>query len=360
MKQLVTTLFFVAIATFTYAANIIVDNMATANSANLYTSAQAAHDAANDGDVLYVRGSATSYGTLIITKRISLIGPGYFLAQNPKTQVQPSPTTFDHIKLDNGSNNSMLRGISVVRSGYGITLDSTNNILIEGCYVRCHYNIYNAYTHGVVANHSSNINISNCYISVKNANSNYYYFSAAVYGNNSTYIITNSIINNGGGSTNGYTANKVAIYSSGAIVKNCVLINLHNSMTIRGNDCILENCVLVGMSNLQSGSNNVIRNCIATNNILPTSNINQNNVAGSSIFVDYDGTLGYSTDGKWQLKSGSSAISAGYNGEDIGAFGGATPYILSGVKGPHIYSLVTAPSGSAASGLTVTVKAKVD
>jgi hypothetical protein len=356
MKQLFSTLFFVALATFAQAANIILDNTAAPNTPNVYTTAQAAYNAAQAGDVIYVKGSNTSYGTLTIKKKISLIGPGYFLAANPKTQVQVAPATFDHIILDNGSNNSLLRGISVVRGNVAIVLDSTNNILIEGCYVRSQYGFY-GHTHGIIATNSSNITISKSYVFVHNNYSYTWTHSAAIHGSNSVFTVQNSIISNGGYHN---IASNAAILSSGSIVKNCVFLTSYYSQTLAGDNCIIEDCIVVNVTGGVSGSNNLIRNNIATTNILPTNNNNQNNIAGTSLFVDYDGTLGYSTDGKWQLKAGSPAIGTGYSGGDIGAFGGTFPYVLSGTVGPHIYSLTHSQAGSTTSGLIVTIKARVN
>ncbi len=85
-------------------------------------------------------------------------------------------------------------------------------------------------------------------------------------------------------------------------------------------------------------------------------NGNQSNVDMTTVFV---GEEGNSTDGQYQLKQGSPAIGAGYDGEDCGAFGGATPYILSGLPAiPAIYFFISPAVGSSATGLSVQIKAK--
>ncbi len=83
-------------------------------------------------------------------------------------------------------------------------------------------------------------------------------------------------------------------------------------------------------------------------------NGNQQNVDMATVFI---GTG--STDGKWQLKGGSPAIGTGTGGQDIGAFGGPSPYVLSGIPPiPTIYDVVAPTVGTQQSGLPVRIKAK--
>ncbi len=79
----------------------------------------------------------------------------------------------------------------------------------------------------------------------------------------------------------------------------------------------------------------------------------------ANVFVDFNSTLGYSTDGKWQLKTGSPAIGAGVSGVNCGVFGGVTPYVLSGVPNlPHIYQAAIAGTAYSDAGLSCTIKIK--
>ena len=92
------------------------------------------------------------------------------------------------------------------------------------------------------------------------------------------------------------------------------------------------------------------------NDALGTENGNQSNVDMSTVFV---GAGEGSTDGQWQLAENSPAIGAGLGGVDLGAFGGPTPYVLSGLPSmPAIYFLNAPISGSTNSGLQVQLKAK--
>jgi hypothetical protein len=53
-------------------------------SPNMFRTLQAAHDAASAGDIIYVEPSynSISYGSLICTKTLRIIGNGYFQTQN--------------------------------------------------------------------------------------------------------------------------------------------------------------------------------------------------------------------------------------------------------------------------------------
>ena len=64
-----------------------------------------------------------------------------------------------------------------------------------------------------------------------------------------------------------------------------------------------------------------------------------------------------STDGQWQLASGSPAIGTGTNGTDIGMFGGDDPYVLSGLPQiPAIYKFLGSSVGSQSIDVEVKIK----
>jgi len=86
---------------------------------------------------------------------------------------------------------------------------------------------------------------------------------------------------------------------------------------------------------------------------------NVSNVDMNFVFIDFNGNLDYSTDGKWQLDPDGPAAGAGEEGVDCGMFGGLTPYVLSGLPPvPRIYEANIPLSGSSVSGLPVTIKVK--
>jgi len=93
MKNLLYVLLCFAAILPATSAVITVDN--SANSAGQYTGLQAAINAANAGDSIYISGSITSYGTVTLNKRLILFGTGY----NPAKQ-SPLVSTTGTITLD--------------------------------------------------------------------------------------------------------------------------------------------------------------------------------------------------------------------------------------------------------------------
>lgn len=74
MKTLVTICALFCITCANATVITVSNNLLTAGQ---YTTLAAAYAAANVGDTLYIHGSPTSYGTLTIRKRLTLIGAGY-------------------------------------------------------------------------------------------------------------------------------------------------------------------------------------------------------------------------------------------------------------------------------------------
>ena len=89
-----------------------------------------AHDAASAGDTLYIFGSPSDYGTVVISKPLTIIGAGY----NPENQHKYS-TTFTKITLENktlsNASGTTIMGIKVSSSLYNENL--VNNITILYC-----------------------------------------------------------------------------------------------------------------------------------------------------------------------------------------------------------------------------------
>jgi len=85
---------------------------------------------------------------------------------------------------------------------------------------------------------------------------------------------------------------------------------------------------------------------------LPSDNGNIQNTNMNSVFVDpanYD----------YHLLQDSPAKGAGQNGEDMGCYGGDTPFVDGGAPGiPSIVEITASHVGSQQSGLDVIIKAK--
>ena len=306
-----------------------VNNMLTQNTAaKIYTTVQAAHDAAANGDTILVEGSPLDYGRLVLTKRLVIKGPGYFLDENPGLSANKLPATIGHeIIFENGSSGSVLMGI-VYASGFYLSVIA-DNITIRRCSL-----LYLATDNG-----TSNITISECY------------FKEGYYNSIGSNLVNNLIVSNciikgsislSTGSTGTFLNNiftsQTIMIPTGFVMKNNIIFTTEKAgITLPA----LDAAVSYNMS-------------IADH--FGTANNNKANVSATALFV---GDATESTDGRWQLKAGSPAIGGGEGGIDCGAFGGPNPYILSGLPvGPTIYELNVSSYVTPDGKLPMTIKVK--
>jgi len=297
---------------------------ATPNSDPDFASLQAAHDDVSvlTGDTLYLEGSTFGAGGLSISKQLTIIGNGYFLAENPETQHNISPSIIStYVYCYAGSEGTKFTGCTFNSAVYLYT----NNITLERNYFVYGQNqIYSA------ANCSDILILGN-------------YFNSHSTWNciNLSHTHTNILV------ANNLFVGRISVSSnfSGIFANN-----------LFGNQITIYNSTLV--NNIAHGNVNMT-NClyeynIGTNTQFGNQNGNQENVSTNDLYV---GATGNSTDGQYQLKVGSPAIGTGEDGADIGVFGGESPYVLSGLPAiPAIYDLdaQSLPTNS----LDVTVKAK--
>ena len=283
-----------------------------------------------NNDTLYFNGSGTSYGDATISKRVYIFGPGYFLAQNPQTQAQPTAATVGTLTYTSGASGALITGMSFARldinadnvlvkrnygtNGSGVPVITVragrSNVLLVQNY------IYNAnYERGVyVESGCSNVLVSNNFIGT-----NY---------NNTSYAAVHSL--------SSLTVTQNVIYRSWILADNSTITN----------NIIREGGIV--------GAGSGILNNVGNDTNTPAGNGNQQSVTMTNVF-----TLTGSDDAVWTLKAGSPALAAGVNGEDCGMFGASDPYVLSGMPAiPAIWFFAAPSSGSGASGLNVRIKAK--
>jgi len=294
-----------------------------------YTTLQDAVSAASDNDTIYVEGSATAYEGATINKLLTIVGPGFFLNENPKTQANTVEASFTSgITFASGSEGSTMMGcklesynltisvsdITVIRN-YLYSVDFTgtcNNILIAQNYVQNTINAGNA-------------------------------------------VITNTII------SNNIIRNQInsGISSGPLIVSNNVLITISYNFPISVYNASIQNNILIyDYASIRENTGNTISyNIMASDGT--NANGNQYNIDMDLVFADFDGALEMSKDGKWELKADSPAIGAGISGADCGAFYGPSSYVLSGIPNlPHIYEADVPAAATSESGLPVSIKVK--
>lgn len=276
------------------------------------------------GDTAYLEASATSYNGFNFTKKLVVIGPGYFLSGtdgNPGLQSNPNAATIT-LYVDSTASGSVFVGLNLTANMDG----ATDNIRIERCRLS-----FGQWKQGQVM---LNLRINKCYI---------YSHRFATYPTENMEV-TNCIFD----AAVNYTGGNNSLYRN----------NIFNNVSCTINNAYLSNNIFYGISDLTATSCTVRYN-IATRNTLPAGNNNQNNVAAASIFAG-----GNSADGKFRLAAASPATGAGepINGvtPDCGVFGTPDPYKLSGIPPiPSIYELTVPVSvPSTATSMTITVSTR--
>lgn len=309
---------------------------------------QAAHDNASvqSGDTIHIEQSSVSYGSCTFTKRLVLIGAGYFLASNPQTQV----ITNLNSKVDNLNFYAATSAGSVVMGLYGTIMNvGVNDVRLERNnigYVRL----------GQASGANPNVTGVKIYQNYLRAYNN-----------------SNSIWNNGGtGGTftveiigNAFTGSYVVDLDSrvGGLFANNSINTLYNSLNIQ--NFTVKNNIQYNPANY-SGSANVFNNCIVSYNIGTRDNlfVSPNATGSSQLNNNQTKTLtqiGWTgAEDLWvKLPSGSAAIGQGEGGVDCGATGGTIPYKQSGIPAvPNIYQLTVGSVPAGATSIAVTVSAK--
>jgi hypothetical protein len=315
---------------------------------NIYTTLQAAHNAASDGDIIYIDGSNKTYGNdATITKKLTIIGPGYLLAENypSLTDLKPADLNAKTIIFDAGSSGSSIMGCQnffVRVNASNVTITRNNGLTI--------YPAYNAdiTLTGILVSKNFQVRINNGSGYAGMIISNNYLNDLSL---NAKYSGTanNNVIYN-----YGYGINTTTTYT-------LVLTNfsLSNNILLRSNTPEFTNCSLnnnIDATPLGSNLNN--------NSFFGNANGNKGNVDNAELFVG--GAVGpvnnpNTVDWKLKLKTGSVAIGAGTGGTDCGIYGGGNPYELSGISSadyPAIIKLTTSGTGSSTTPLSVTISTK--
>lgn len=300
---------------------------------NIYTTVQAAHDAATNGDIIYLEPTDISYGNLVCNKLLTIIGNGYFLQQNLGLQLDTRTAIVGIVQFVNGSAGSRITGCEIT-SNFSVVVSNVTverNKINSNCFVG-----YNTQT--------------GTYSTVSNIIIRQNYFDNAtlqLYPNGAATTISNVNISNniivGGISSSGSYASMNSI-----IISNNVVGNLagNNVASIQVDNAVIKNNILTytGTSNNFTPRNNAYSNNISGNTVFGTANGNQQNIAPTAMFVG--GTA--STDGAFALRPAPNpAIGTGESGTNVGAFGGVNPYRIAGIPNvPTIYQYNQSVTGN--------------
>ncbi len=315
--KIILTIGLIIMSLFLKAAIITVDN--NFPSMGDYTTLQAAHDAANSGDTLFLTPSFIGYRSCNLTKPLTIIGNGY-------SETAPSSLPY-----------------SVIWGDFSITAEASGGKLLSldiGSYMY----IY-----------ASNFTIEKCrftwFTKIMQGASNVLLRQNKIhrkleYQNQTIFTLFN----------NSFLCQEICLESEMYQVSeatlnaynNVFISSFHYSIGISGtNSLFVNNIIFPSQSGILTSYNNII-----SDGSLPPTNENQLNVDLNTVFQDYQ-------NGNFHLKPDSPAIGAGLNGEDIGIYGGDFPFSDGGAPPfPTIYHLDVPHTGNSQNGINITIKAK--
>jgi len=317
-----------------------------------FTTLQAAHDGAAVGDTLHIEQSPTSYGNCTFTKRLVVIGVGYYLTANPKTQVNKDFTSVvGALTLVNGASaGTVITGLT--QSAGVAWIIGANNISI----------LRNRFTYAAGPRiYLGTGNATPCDGITIQQNS--------IEGSTSTYAVQTTPGTSGLISNMNVTGNIIAGAYGFSLGANASGIFKNNQVSVSYNPINLVNFYVVNnMSYSSTSTGNTFDNCniefnmgtVAGHFISPAGSGNIIGTGNVTVAIGGWNLLGGpSPDGQYQLQASSPAKGAGKSGDDMGAYGGSIPYKLSGMPSvPNIYSMTVDPIPAGATSIGVTIATK--
>ena len=311
---------------------------------------QAVHDnaAVVSGDTIHVEQSPTTYGSCIFTKRLVVIGAGYFLNKNPFTQVNIDygSSVGDLTFYNNNAAGSRIFGLTT-----GVIYMGVNNLLVSRCNLTSLLYIGNTGTADL-----DGMTLRQCYMNGQTTNG-----QTMVRSNTGTGLITNMDISNNIFMFPGFNSGLVLNAKVSGLFKNN-LINSFYGSNIQ-NFYVLNNIGFSGGNSPNTFTNSVLEyntGTVATMFVTPAGTNNTIGLGNQTKTAAQIALLGgTSTDNANSLAVASECIGAGKDGTDCGAFGGDYPYKLSGIAPvPNIYKVIIAPISAGSASISVTVSAK--
>lgn len=280
-----------------------------------------AHDDTNvqDGDTLMIEGSTTSYSNLTCTKRLTIIGPGYLLNTNYET-ANILPAKIRYLYFEEGSQGSSVIGMSFSQFAGDAPVVLVDSINVIRCRINAYMPIKNAKYIRVINNYMNGVDD--------------YYNGTGVF---SEVYVNNNIIRGKMGITE---SSNFITFNNNILLGDSYGFNSEYFQ----NNIIWQNDAVMNVNAAYNENN------IGSNNILDGANINVDDIA--ALFIGGD-----SPDAKYMLSEESEAKGAGVSGTDCGIFGGASPYVISGIPPlPTIIELKIDDSTTSEEGLNVKVR----
>lgn len=301
-----------------------------------------------NGDTLHIEGSPDVYEQADISKRLVIIGAGYFLADNPKTSNDLLDSRIYRVEFEAGSEGSVLIGVNIGfgNSGSGYVIVNVNTITVKRCRIE----------RGIAP--ASGLQMLTV---LQNFFPSTYNTSALTIGNAGFVPPVDLIFNNnivqktlvwtyGNGNPGKLTQCRNNIFDG---PDNLATPSLKFATTDFQNNILIATGAIVEIT---ANAADVAYNIGTQSAQFGTANNNLVVPNTTSLFVG-----GTSPDGQYLIKSGSQAFQNGSDGADRGAFGGfvvTSRYTLSGLAPVPVVYQATTTGVVTPSGLPVTIKAR--
>ncbi|HEY0740233.1 MAG TPA: hypothetical protein VGD40_02190 [Chryseosolibacter sp.] len=310
------TLLIVSVSSFAVVRTVSNDP----NNPAQYNTVQAALNASNHGDTIYVNGSQFYYPDFQINRRVVLIGAGYNVSNQLNLATQVGSISLFKDNGVNDASGTVIMGFfvncRVVLAGSSLAVTNvrlTRNFIGNGCSpgvflgTVSNWTIYNNILRGVgLDGASTNIIIQNNI-----------FLSSVSGGNQSSVIVDHNVFQ-----------------GNGVGISNMRFATITNNIFVRTGG----NCIDAGTQ-----FNTFNNNLSILSTVGPTAPMNSflggpNSGAGNLVTVDplfenvsnfdnYNATFNY------RLKSGSTARNASTDGTDLGIYGGSYPFPSGGAPG---------------------------
>ena len=294
--------------------------------------------AASAGDTLYLEPSTISYGEIVLSKKITLLGPGYLLDKNTGREANQNSAIVDDIIVNSGDG-TVIQGLTINGSkntnnpsaqiGIGLSINADNMVISNNYFTdNCSSSCISFW----LSNSHSNIVISQNYIARNISSVGVSQISNLII-NNNIFPTENSVVELT--NTSCYFLNNAY---GGALLHLDGDVKIENNILVNANLNIINNNPNHLMSAMKS---NVFAAFFTGNNRIDyniVSNIQGINFMTGDRLV---GSTSPSLDGYWQFGVGANGWNnLGTDGNNVGPFGGTAPYILSGLPPiPHISTL---------------------
>jgi hypothetical protein len=322
-----------AAAGLTHAAVLTVDNNPA--SVAMYTTLQAAVDAAATGDTILIAGSANSYSANV-GRQLHFRGPGYFLT--------------DH----------NTPGINKNTASVGITLYREGLLNASGC-------TFSGLVLGVAAANLTasitGISCDKCSIASLS--------DTRLPGLVVTRSWCGSVQLQNGSSIRNSVMREVSHLFDGSTVSNCVVRdfnsipsanNIQAGAAISNTIFITSTAVTLSKATFAANVKGSVTHCLAVSGPGPSGGASYlpdglGNISTILLFADV--FTGGVQDKAYFLTPASAAKGAGFGGVDMGVFAGPSPYVIGGLQHrPRITRFVVPATATSASGLRIEMDAE--